>query len=194
MYREDKHIELYQPFISDATKKSRSTIIFISFLILSVWFLNLEINNIRLFGVQLTDSNVLKILILTLVVLVFWILIYSINLYRDKCIQAEKKSQLDNRFAEIKIRYEFIINKKEENLDYSYPKDWLEIKEAIAMQSAFSDRTNSLKNMQNFIIWIDSCLPYAMAFVALVLLILGIGSELGNKTYQNINTHSFWGW
>lgn len=176
---EKEYMSLITDFSSDDTKKLRRNIIVSSFIILSVNYLGLSLNDVKAFGLDLSNAHDNKVYIIALIMMVFWFILFFINHVKDHEAFKEKHHNLNMPVYKIKEQLIIWEEKGEEDdkkglraaLANPAYKDTLNQYKIYQNQLERIERASKLQNVINFV---NLVLPALLGIVTIIILIIGL--------------------
>lgn len=178
LYDQKEFLDLLQPWTSEETKRSRRALILISFIVISIWLLEIKITNVRLFGVDLSQSTEVPVLCIALSLLSFWAVMFQIHRVKDQETQYERARLLDSVISKFVGEYERYATVREKQKHAYVPPDFHKTKAAVEAYNSQQERTVKLGRIHTLLSSIDVFLPYGLAALSAAILISGIAAAL----------------
>jgi hypothetical protein len=176
---EIEYMSLIADFSSDDTKKLRRNLVVSSFIILSVNFLDLSLNDVKAFGLDLSSTHDNKVYIIALIMMVFWFILFFINHVKDHEAFKEKNHNLNMPVYKIEEHLKIWKDKCEEDekkgqraahANQVY-QDTLNQYKIYQKQLARLERASKLQNVINLV---NLALPALFGIVTIIILIIGL--------------------
>lgn len=178
-YFEKEYMSLITDFSSDDTKKLRRNLIVSSFIIISVNYLGLSLNDVKAFGLDLSSTHENKVYIVALIMMVFWFILFIINHVKDHETFKEKNHNLNKPVSKIKEQLKAWEEKGEEDekkglraaLANPAYKDALNQYKTYQNQLERIERASKLQNVINLV---NLVLPVLLGIITIIILIIGL--------------------
>ena len=178
-YDQKEFLELLHPFKSDETMKARRNVSTISFLVLSLWVLDISIKDVRFFGITLKESSEIGVLSIAIFLLIYWLGMFLLAWFQDREIQKERSYILKSQMSNIISQFEKLDAKKEEEevrgrtyIGHNYGK----FKASYGLIKAQRERTEKAGKLAVWIKRLELSVPVILAVIALFFLLFGMVS------------------
>ncbi len=99
---EENYLGLHDDHYSDDTKKSRKNMMVITFIVLSLQYLEISITDIKFFGIELASTHEFKIRVIAFILLSYWYILYLAFFIKDNNLLKAKRSTLLDYIKSIK--------------------------------------------------------------------------------------------
>jgi len=179
--------ELLYDHQSQDFKKSRRNLMVITFIVISVWFLGLDLTKLNVFGLKLENiSSPIKIHFVGIILIGYWWAMFEFYRIRDKEIQVRRQDIVYKNIAEIKKELPKLEAKYQELVAYSPVKEterdkwelkgnlYYEIqgrRDAINLVNRLNDQNKPALNWALRVEKIELAIPRLFAILSLLLLI-----------------------
>jgi hypothetical protein len=169
----EKHLrdflELLQEHRSEDAKKARRNISVIGFVIVVVYALGVKLTQIKVLGVDVSESNEISVLVISGGLVCYWMFVFLVLLVRDRTIQAERKRQFESGLVHLKKVYDENeewnkVTKGQPNR--SFPYNYGGVKDAYESYLSQKKRTR----------WVKRCEAALKFFEVVIPIILGCGA------------------
>jgi hypothetical protein len=175
---EKEFLALLQEYSSDETRKARRNSSTICFIVICAWILGLRINDIRLFGADISRSNEGLVLVICLTLLLYWFGMFILSWMHDREIERERKIQGQEAAKTILNRFNLLEKKRKEAPTSYISSDYGEIKSAVAAYHRQKSRTAKAARYGNAIRAAEIYVPIGLAIAATTILSAGIWHAL----------------
>lgn len=176
---EKEYMSLVADFSSDDTKKLRRNLIVSSFIIISVNYLGLSLNNVKAFGLDLSSTHDNKVYIIALIMMIFWFILFFINHVKDHEAFKEKHRNLNIPVNIIKEQLKAWEDKIERDGDNGLRaaqanSDYRHTLNQYKIYQNQLERLERASKLQNIINLVNLVLPALFGFATIIILIIGI--------------------
>lgn len=172
-YDFEKYYQLTRPIVSDETKRARHFIVFICTVIIASYFLSLDLSKVKIAGIDLSDSSVLKVNIVALIVLGFWNFTLIINSKKDTYDAKERsflitdeinkvQAEIDRQDNVISSGSKITFGNRDRYLDY------------LKKHQSQLNRMEKLNLFESIISKVNTYLPYCLSLIAALMLLRNI--------------------
>jgi len=172
-YDFEKYYQLTRPIVSDETKRARHFIVFICTVIIASYFLSLDLSKVKIAGIDLSDSSVLKVNIVALIVLIFWNFTLIINSKKDTYDAKERmfliKDEINRIQAEIDRQDNVLSN--DSKITFGNRKAQLNY---LKEHQSQRERMKKLNRFESIISKVNTYLPYSLSLIAALILLQNI--------------------
>lgn len=163
-------LELLQEYKSDDTKKARRNLSAIAFIVISVSFLKIPLNQVKLIGVDISHSGELSVLFLATGLLLYWLIMFLLSWKHDKEIQAERARFLDSNVQHFRERYQQGEEQRKTGDSRYYSADYIEAKTAVKAYEAQQKRTAQAIKYGSIIRGLELFVPLLLFGIAIAVL------------------------
>jgi hypothetical protein len=171
-------LALLQAYSSDETRKARRNSSTICFIVICAWILGLRINDIRLFGADISRSNEEVVLAICLALLLYWVGMFILSWMHDREIENERKIQGQEAAEAILKRFASLEKKGEETPKSFISSDYGEVKSAVEAYRRQKARTTKAARYGSAIHAAEIYVPIGLAIAATTILSTGIWHAL----------------
>lgn len=175
---EKEFLALLQAYSTEETRKARRNCSTICFIVICAWILGLRINDIRLFGADISRSNEGLVLAICLALLLYWVGMFILSWMHDREIEKERKIQGQEAAETILNRFEYLEKKREKAPTSYISSDYGEIKNAVAAYHRQKARTAQAARYGSIIRAAEIYVPIGLAIAATTILSAGIWHSL----------------
>jgi len=155
---EERYIKLLRDSSSEETEKARRNTSFISFIIISMWFLEASLQELPILRIHVCPENEWKLLFIAMILSIFWIYMFLINHLRDyKIYNLQLTNYLDKEYnialeeledlKNYQTLYELVtsLNNKEKSETHHHEKELIHEKKL--------EKIAEIKELQHKLIW-----------------------------------------
>jgi hypothetical protein len=171
-------LDLLQEYKSDETKKARRNLSTICFIIIAAWMLRVRIADIRVFGVDLSQSADVVVLSVAGLLVVYWLAMFLLAWSQDTEIQKERVLLLSAQVKRFTERYDVIKQKVATQGGQYTPPDFHEVEAAVQAYRAQQDRTRRASQFGSIIKRLEFIVPIGLALGAAAVLAQGFRNAL----------------
>lgn len=171
---EKEFLALLQPYSSDETRKARRNLSMIGFIVICAWLLGLQLNDVRIFGADISKSNEVVVLGICFALLVYWTAMFLVCWMHDREIEKERKIQGQQAADAIVSRFEKQEEQKSKTAKGMFiSPDYAELKRAVAAYNCQKQRTTRANRFGIAISAAELHVPLALAASASIILLVG---------------------
>lgn len=164
-------LALLQEHKSEDTKKARRNLSTVSFVVISIWLLRINLKDVKVLGVDISHSAEVPVLLIVATLLVYWLIMFLVSWRHDKEIQAERQRFLDVQVKRFNERYEYGEKKRKETGGRVVPGDFDEAKATLEVYQAQQTRLQKAAMYGNIMRRLEIFVPLGLAAIALIVLI-----------------------
>lgn len=168
---EKEYFDLLIPITTDGVLKNRRNLMVSSFIIVSIYFLDKSLSDLKVLGLSLEGANGNKILVLGLLLIVFWLIMYIAHLIKDSEINRERRHLLDVYVIDLRER----LNSSKESFnhlkeDHPNKRAIIDLEKQYGIYTNQLDRTRRARIVAAVIEYIEKYLPIAMSIFSFYLI------------------------
>jgi hypothetical protein len=118
---ETKYFDLLQPITTSGTLRNRRNLLVASFSIVVLYFLDRSLTELKVLGIDLSNTNTTSILWSGLVLVAFWFVMYCVHASKDSQINKERRHLLLKHSEQLSEQIE-ASREQCKSLDSNHPK------------------------------------------------------------------------
>jgi len=173
-YDEKQFLDLLQEYKSDETRKARRNLSTISFVIVAAWLLGIRLVDIRVLGLDISQTAELPVLLLAGALLIYWTVMFLLTWKHDKEIQRERAMLLSAQVKRFTERLRVIEQKRVKSGVEWTPTDYPDVKAALDAYKAQQERTGKAAQFGAVIKQLELYVPLLLGASAAIVLAYGV--------------------
>jgi len=147
-----EYIESLYDHSSEETKKAKRNTSFISFIIISMYFLETPLRELPIIKIYVCPENEWKLLLIAIILSIFWVFMFLLNHYRDYKIYEWKNNHLREQYKTVKNdkkRYDDFQKHKTSNKNEISKNNSLNLNEKEKLNKELDDINKKLVILEN---------------------------------------------